>query len=115
MKVAKPTEQDIDAAGEAMCLLNEVGSGYFPAREGDVDPPTFFDKEDPEHLRRFYDLMQSTMTKAPGWQGRVIGGMCYVIMYDKNQIVDPASDTIDLHPRFQAVAAQGRPEGGVSG
>lgn len=102
MKMAKASERDIDAAGAAMSVLNDITSGYYPMREGDdeEDTPLRFDPEDPEHLRRFYDLMTATLDASPGWPGRVIGGMCYVILYDANQIVDPDSDTLELHPRF---------------
>lgn len=106
MKMAKASERDIDAAGNAMSVLNDISSGYYPAREGDEDAPTFFDPDDDAHLRRFYDLIKATLDQAPGWQGRVIGGMCYVILYDKNQIVDPDADTLALHPRFATVAEQ---------
>lgn len=103
MKMAKATERDIDAAGDAMSVLNDISSGYYPAR-GEEDAPTFFDEDDPEHLRHFYNLMKATLDASPGWQGRVIGGMCYVILYDANQIVDPDADTLEIHPRFTAQA-----------
>jgi hypothetical protein len=105
MRMAKATERDIDAAGSAMGVLNSISSGYYPARENEQDTPTFFDEEDPEHLRRFYDEMKATLNAAPGWPGRVIGGMCYVILYDANQIVDPNADTLELHPRFLVMDA----------
>jgi hypothetical protein len=100
MKMAKATERDIDAAGKALALLNTVSSGYYPAREGEEDAPLMFDEDDPEHLRRLWDELKATLDAAPGWQGRVIGGMCYVILYTKNQIVDPDADTLELHPQW---------------
>ncbi|WP_343638955.1 hypothetical protein [Roseateles sp.] len=106
MKMAKATEKDIDAAGEAMAVLNDISSGYYPASEGEDDAPTFFLPEDERHLRRFYDAIKATLNASPGWQGRVIGGMCYVILWDKNKIVDPESDTLDLHPRFEPKTAE---------
>lgn len=98
MKMAKASERDIDAAGKALALLDTVSSGYYPAREGEDDAPLMFDEDDPEHLRRLWDELKATLDAAPGWQGRVIGGMCYVILYDKNQIVDPDADTLEPHP-----------------
>lgn len=108
MKMAKASECDIDAAGEAMAVLNSIASGYYPSYsdDGEDDEPTFFNPDDPKHLRLFYDLMNKTLDDAPGWPGRVIGGMCYVILFAKNQIVDPDADCLELHPRFAAVAAQ---------
>lgn len=106
MKMAKATQKDIDAAGEAMALLNDISSGHYPARQGDECIDTFFDPDEFDHLRKFYELMNATLDKSAGWPGRVIGGMCYVVMYDKNEIVDPASDTLEIHPRFAKVAQQ---------
>ena len=106
MKMAKASEKDIDAAGDAMSVLHDIGSGYYPKRDGDDCEDTFFDEDDRNHLRRFYDLMADTLDKAPGWPGRVIGGMCYVIMFGRNKIVDPDADVLELHPRFAQVQAQ---------
>lgn len=100
MKMAKPSERDIDAAGDLMSILNDIDRGYYPERGAKEDAPTWFDEDDPEHLRAFYDAVKATLDKGPGYPGRVIGGMCYVIMWDKNEIVDPNSDTIDLHPKL---------------
>lgn len=106
MKIARASNKDINAAGYAMSVLQDVGSSYYPARGDEENPPTLFDRENPEHLRRFYDLMKATLDAAPGWPGRVIGGMCYVILDEKNKIVDPNADTLELHPRFGEVIAQ---------
>lgn len=106
MKMAKASEKDIDAAGDAMSVLNDIASGYYPKRDDDECKDTFFDPDEPEHLRKFYDLMSATMDASPGWPGRVIGGMCYVILYDKNRIVDPDADVLELHPRFAQIEAQ---------
>ncbi len=110
MKMVKASEKDIDAAGQAMAVLNNISSGYYPscAGDGDEDAPTFFDPDDPKHLRLFYDLMNQTLDDAPGWPSRVIGGMCYVILFDKNQIVDPDADCLELHPRFAATLADAK-------
>lgn len=113
MKMAKPSERDIEAGGNLMALLNDIDSGYYPFGKDDDAAPMFFDEDDPKHLRQFYDAVKATLDSAPGWQGRVIGGMCYVIMYDKNEIIDPGSDTLDLHPKIitalQAAEAASQP------
>lgn len=107
MKMAKASERDIDAAGNAMSILNDISGGYYPAGEvGDEVEPSRFDPDNADHLRHFYDLMNATLDKSPGWPGRVIGGMCFVILFDENQIVDPSADTLEIHPRFAKVAAQ---------
>jgi hypothetical protein len=103
MKMAKASEKDIDAAGDAMSVLNDISSGYYPRRDGDDCEDFHFDPDEPAHLRKFFSLMADTLHKAPGWPGRVIGGMCYVILFDKNKIVDPDADVLELHPRFGQV------------
>jgi hypothetical protein len=100
MKMAKATERDIEAAGKAMALLNTVSSGYYPSRDGEDDAPLMFDEYDPAHLRRLWIELKATLDAAPGWQGRVIGGMCYVILYPANEILDPDADTLELHPQW---------------
>jgi hypothetical protein len=106
MKMAKPSERDIDAAGDLISLLLQLDRGDYPTVDEDADVPDWFDEDDPKHLRAFYDAMKATLDKAPGYPGRVIGGMCYVIMYDKNEIIDPNSDVIDLHPKLAAAQLQ---------
>lgn len=98
MKMAKPSKKDIDAAGDLMALLLQADRGGYPGDRQNA--PDFFDDEDPAHLRAFYDAIKATLDKAPGYPGRVIGGMCYVIMFDKNEIIDPDSDVIELHPKL---------------
>ena len=100
MKMAKASEKDIDAAGDAMSVLQDISSGYYPKRDGDECEDFRFDPEDPAHLRKFYDLMSATLDASPGWPGRVIGGMCYVILFPENEILDPAADTLELHPQW---------------
>ena len=100
MKMAKPSEKDIDAAGDLMSLLLQADRGDYPGdQEG---APDFFDEDDPKHLRAFYDAIKATLDKAPGYPGRVIGGMCYVIMFKENEIIDPESDVLELHPKLVA-------------
>lgn len=106
MKMAKASETDITAAGDAMSVLNDISSGYYPKRGDDEDQPTFFDADNPAHLRHFYELINATLDISPGWPGRVIGGMCFVILYEKNEILDPSSDVLELHPKFDKLREQ---------
>ena len=111
MKMAKPSERDIDAAGNLMSLLHQLDSGDYPCLDENKEVPDWFDEDNFEHLRAFYDAVKSTLDQGSGYPGRVIGGMCYVIMYDKNEIIDPNSDTIDLHPKLVKAleAAEAKP------
>lgn len=104
MKMTKPSPADIDAAGDLMAVLSDIGSGYYP--KAGEDGPTFFDEDDTDHLRHLHQLIVESLNKAPGWPGRVIGGMCFVVMYDKNQIIDQDDDCLALHPRFAKVEAE---------
>lgn len=104
MKMAKATARDIEVAGNVMSILTQIDRNDYPANDGDENVPDYFDPEEFTHLRHFYDLIKSSLDSAPNWYGRIIGGMCYVILYDKNEIVDPASDVLELHPRFQKMS-----------
>lgn len=104
MKMAKATDKDIEAAGAAMSILSNLD--YYPAAEGEDDAPMYFDDQDAAHLRRFYERMKATVDMAPGWPVRVIGGMCFVIMFKNNEITNPDVDTLELHPRFAKTAAE---------
>lgn len=105
MNIAKPKPSDIDAAGTVLGILQSVASGWYPAREDEENAPSSFDPDDTKHLRQFYDLVHGTLDASPGWPGRVIGGMCYGVMYPANKIVDPESDFLQLHPELQAAKA----------
>lgn len=101
MKMAKPDKNDINAAADLMGILDALSRGLYPTvGEPDEDGPNQFDPEDRNHLRALYDLLDDLLDKAPGFQGRIIGGMCYVILWGKNEIVDPDADTLELHPRL---------------
>jgi len=105
LKMAKASEKDIDAAGELCQILNELDEGNRFRRIPHDQPADITELEDfnPDrfdHLKILYLQLMNLMHYQPSFHNRVIGGMCYVIMYDANQIVDPNSDFLDLHPRF---------------
>lgn len=111
MKMAKATERDIDAAGELMQVLEAI-DGRFGGPWSEPDAPEnliemldgdAFDSSDEQHLKALYNHLARLLRTAPNFHGRVIGGMCYVIMYDKNEIVDPDSDVLDLHPQLRGL------------
>lgn len=106
MKMAKASEHDIDAAGELLQVLNAIdednrfgGAPLFGVPDF-FDISEEFDSFETEHLQALYNKLMQLMRAQPSFHNRVIGGMCYVIMYDQNKIVDPVSDYLDLHPRF---------------
>lgn len=112
MRMAKPSARDIDAAGELHWILTNIDGRFGGPWETDgpdslrklLEPDgedgewTNFDEDDPSHLQALYNSLAKLLRGAPNFYGRVIGGMCYVICYDKNQILDPSVDYLELHP-----------------
>ncbi|OXR48164.1 hypothetical protein PuT2_14165 [Pusillimonas sp. T2] len=108
MKMAKPTTSDIDAGGELMSLLDLL-DGRFGGPYGSQDcgenlfellerTEECFDYENVEHLKTLANHLAKLMRQAPGFAMRIIAGMCYVILFEQNKIVDPSADTLELHP-----------------
>ncbi|AVO51244.1 hypothetical protein [Ectopseudomonas mendocina] len=117
MKMAKPSARDIEAAEELHQVLQMIDArfgGPFQNHEAGDDLATLldngdsgvnaFDSDNEQHLLTLYNHLARLLRNAPNFYGRVIGGMCWVIMNEANQILDPDADVIDLHPRFQQMA-----------
>lgn len=116
MKMAKPSARDIAAADELHWILSAIDARWGPwetdgpqsLREllepsgRDGDEFVEFDCDDQEHLQALYNSLAKLLRTAPNFYGRVLGGMCHVICYDKNQILDPALDHLELHPDLLA-------------
>lgn len=108
MKMAKPSAKDIAAAEELQQVLIALDQNQRWDCAALEDTPDFFqliddDEFDPEqgqHAQALYNKLVTLMWENPSFHNRVISGMCHVIMYEKNEIIDPESDCIDLHPRF---------------
>jgi len=110
--MAKPTEKDIEAA-ELLCqALNAIDERNRWGVDTISDCPSFdqlveddeFNPEEQEHLGALYNKLMTLMGNNPSFHNRVISGMCHVIMYDKNQFIDPDANTIQFHPRFGQMA-----------
>lgn len=110
MKMAKPSPRDVKAAEELMQILQLVDARFCGPDTihgtGDNlsellrDGEEMFDCDDATHLRTLYNNLARLLKTAPGFYSRVISGMCHVVLFEKNEILDPDSDCIDLHPRF---------------
>lgn len=110
MRMAKASQDDMDAALDLAGILEDVGNGYFPRRPSrmdgaDDDDPTLFDEDDPEHLRAFYDRVRYCLDAAPGGVFRVVYGMA-TILDPRNEVVDQAVDHLELHPKITAALAK---------
>lgn len=116
MKMAKPSARDIEAAEELLQILQMIDARFGgPWANPDAgeslsellqDGEEEFDCDNTLHLQTLYNNLARLLRTTPAFYGRVISGMCHVIMYEKNQIIDPDSDCIDLHPRFAEAAKE---------
>lgn len=103
MKMAKPSEKDIDVAGDALAMFSALSDGNYDFLNDNEDDDSFdFNCEKREHLEKFYNFIVAISNKSSNWYGRVIGGMCYVIMNENNELIDPNLDVIELHPKIKA-------------
>lgn len=101
LRMAKPSARDIDAGGDLMSILQLIDRAYTFTVDGPKSLDELeddFDPNEPEHLVALYNSLGELLERAPGFPGRVLGGMCYVICYEKNQFLDPAKDYLALHP-----------------
>lgn len=108
MRMIKPTEQDMDSACQIMTAILNVEQGNSPrCHEIDsTDPDEYlFDEHNKDHLVNFYKIIMKEVRKNPQALMRVIGGMCFCVMYDENEIVDPDSEHLALHPTLKRVNA----------
>lgn len=98
IRMAKATSEDLDAAFELADILTAIERGFYPAREGEKDPPTYFDIDDREHLQYLHARLVQLATR--GSLFRVAAGL-ETLLHPSNAIVDPDDDCIALHPRFK--------------
>lgn len=114
MKMAKPSARDIEAAEELLQILQmidarfggpwanpEAGDSLSELLQGGEEE---FDCDNTLHLQTLYNHLARLLRTEPNFYGRVIGGMVWAIMNEANQILDPESDCIELHPRFAECA-----------
>jgi hypothetical protein len=99
--MAKPSARDIDAGGDLMVIMQTIDRAYTWTIEGPKNLEALeydFDPSVPEHLAALYNSLGELLERAPGFPGRVLGGMCYVICYEGNQFLDPGKDYLAQHP-----------------
>lgn len=116
MKMAKPSARDIAAADELHWILSAIdthwggpwGTDGPQSLRGLLEPSsddeewTDFDRHSRKHLEALYNSLAELLRTAPNFYGRVIGGMCHVICWDRNQILDPGVNYLELHPDIRA-------------
>ena len=112
MKMAKPNRRDIDAADELHWILSAIDERW-GGPWGTDGPESLrqllepnedssgwsdFDGDNRDHLKALYNSLCTLLRTAPNFYGRVLTGMCHVICWTENQIIDPALDYLELHP-----------------
>ena len=102
MKMARATEQDMDAALLLNGMLEDIDGGQYPrGLDGGFDPedPDFFDEDDGEHCRVFVKRVLAILNKQCGCMNRVIWGMSTAL---HNNVFDNNKDTLEWHPTLVA-------------
>ena len=94
MKMAKPKPADMAAAAALASLMNETFSNRCI---GGCDPTEY------SYLQRLYERLEEINMK--GSISRVIWGM-HTVMQPENEVVDPDSNTLQLHPKILTALAE---------
>lgn len=105
MKMARASEKDLEAALTVSRIIEDLEKGYMPGND-DTEDTEFFDRDDAEHCKRALGALLSASRQ--GSIFRVTFGMA-VVLDPRNKLLDPAADTLELHPdhvRNAALAAQ---------
>lgn len=58
MKMARASEQDLEAALTVSRIIEELEKGYMPG-DDNAEETEFFDQDDPEHCKRALDAILS--------------------------------------------------------
>lgn len=129
MKMARATQEDLDAALIVNGILSDVLEDEQMPRNADGefedDGVAWFDEDDFQHLRLFYDRLKAAYRKRGGAMNRVVWGMS-VLCDPQNRVIHPESDHLMLHPSLRyvedpaaesvdVVAEQQAAEGGKEG
>ena len=111
MKMAKPSEHEIEAAWELRNILELIDArfgGPWPTDgpkslqdllepKDDDDSWKNFDADEVKHLQALYNSLAKLLRQHPGFYGRVLVGMA-VLCDPHNEILDPSLDYLALAP-----------------
>lgn len=100
MKMAKASEDDINLSMEIGQIIEDLEKGLRPALVfGDEDREFWLDMDSTADLRAVVEKLIEIARR--GSIFRVVFGMA-VALDPKNEVFDPASDVLELHPKIQA-------------
>lgn len=111
MKVAKPTPRDIEASDELHRILDSIDARFGGPWSGPEYPESLneamagdaFDSSNIQHLGALYNELARLLRTAPNFYGRVLMGMCHVILNPENKLMDPNLDYLELHPELRGL------------
>lgn len=101
MKMAKASNNDMEAALELCRALDVLEDGTLPEGMTEGDDCVFYDAD--EHAEKVVEHLMSIFKKASLF--RVCFGMT-VVLDPRNEIVDPNDDCLAVHPKFERIATQ---------
>lgn len=98
MKMARASKADLDAALDVSNIIEQLENGYMPSTD-ESDELERFDSDDREQCKRALAAILDAAEK--GSLFRVTFGMT-VVLDPRNELLDPAADTLELHPKLVA-------------
>jgi hypothetical protein len=106
MKLAKATQQEVDALLNLMRVLNTAEENQIPCKPDGTweegEDMEWFDVDLKEHLRKFHDRVMGCFKDHPGGLSRTVGGYHLAMT---NGVFDPTADTYEWHPDLAAAVA----------
>jgi hypothetical protein len=99
MKLAKASPEEVEALLNLARVLNSADCDGFPCKPDgtweDGEDGEWFDVDDPDHLRKFYDRVMGCFEDHPGGINRTVWGYHLAM---ENNVFDPNADTYEWHP-----------------
>ncbi|RQT08912.1 hypothetical protein DF035_00605 [Burkholderia contaminans] len=96
--MARASKADLDAALDVSNIIEQLEQGYMPSTN-ESDDLERFDSDDREQCQRAIGAILAAAAK--GSMFRVTFGMT-VVLDPRNELLDPAADTLELHPKLVA-------------
>lgn len=104
MKMAKASNDDINLSMEVAQIVEDLEKGYRPYRVfGEDDGGLLLDMDSIDDLRAVVEKLGEIARR--GSMFRVVFGMA-TALDPRNEVFDPAEDTLALHPKFKALAME---------
>lgn len=103
MKMARASNADLDAALAVSRILEDLEKRYMPEVPGEEkEGIEWFDRDDAAQCQRALGVLLDAAAK--GSIFRVTFGMA-VVLDPRNELLDPAADTLEKHPKTMAALA----------